>query len=182
MFGMGFTEILLIAVVAILFLGPDKLPDAMVQIAKFFNSVRKTVNEAKSTFEEELHIQQLREEAMNYRQSLRQETEDLAGFKHTLDRSAKELDEALQSARGGLSDLNDDSALFEEEDPEEEPPQDRERKEHQERIAEYKAMARKALEESRDLEDSPGERTEADPAKKQAKPSGFKHHKSEGDA
>ncbi len=32
MFGMGFTEILMIAVVAIIFLGPDKLPSAMVKL------------------------------------------------------------------------------------------------------------------------------------------------------
>ena len=34
MFGIGFTELVLIAIVAILFLGPDKLPQAMVEIAK----------------------------------------------------------------------------------------------------------------------------------------------------
>ena len=33
MFGLGFTEILLITIVAILFLGPDKLPDMMVSVA-----------------------------------------------------------------------------------------------------------------------------------------------------
>ena len=37
MFGMGFTEILIIMVIAILFLGPDKLPGAMVDIAKFLD-------------------------------------------------------------------------------------------------------------------------------------------------
>ncbi len=36
MFGMGIGEILLIAIVAVLFLGPDKLPSTMVDIAKFF--------------------------------------------------------------------------------------------------------------------------------------------------
>jgi len=35
MFGLGFMEILFIAIIAILFLGPDKLPGAMVDIAKF---------------------------------------------------------------------------------------------------------------------------------------------------
>ena len=36
MFGMGLTEIFLIAIVAVLFLGPDKLPSTMIEIAKFF--------------------------------------------------------------------------------------------------------------------------------------------------
>ena len=43
MFGMGFTEILVIAIIAILFLGPDKLPDTMVQIAKFFRNTKNTI-------------------------------------------------------------------------------------------------------------------------------------------
>ncbi len=34
MFGMGFTEILLIALVAIIALGPEKLPTTMVQIVR----------------------------------------------------------------------------------------------------------------------------------------------------
>ena len=44
MFGMGFSEVLVIAIIAIIFLGPEKLPDAMVKVAKFF----KTVKNAKS--------------------------------------------------------------------------------------------------------------------------------------
>ena len=34
MFGMGITEILLIAIVAVIALGPEKLPDAMVKNSK----------------------------------------------------------------------------------------------------------------------------------------------------
>ena len=54
MFGMGFTEILFIAVIAILFLGPDKLPSAMVDIAKFFRQVKKTLGTVKDSLEEEI--------------------------------------------------------------------------------------------------------------------------------
>ena len=81
MFGMGFTEILFIAVIAVLFLGPDKLPEAMVQIAKLFKSVRSTVNEAKNSFEEEVRIKELREEALGYRKKIEEASNDIAGFK-----------------------------------------------------------------------------------------------------
>ena len=67
MFGMGFAEILIIGVIAILFLGPDKLPETMVQIAKFFKSVKKTVASAKNSIEEELHIQEIKEEANSHK-------------------------------------------------------------------------------------------------------------------
>jgi len=92
MFGMGFTEILFIAVIAIIFLGPDKLPEAMVQIAKFFNSFKKTVTEAKSTFENEIHMNELREEALSYKRTL---DSDISGFKNSLSNPIDDLNEAL---------------------------------------------------------------------------------------
>ena len=171
MFGMGFSEILMIAVVAILFLGPDKLPDAMVQIAKFINSFRKTINEAKSTFEEELHLKELREEAMSYRQTLRESTSDISGFKHAVTNPAQELEEALQVARSGMPTdrLNSDTDLLaEDEETTETPPA----------VTEYKAMARKALEKAdRETEESAHpQAADAGTASKPApRPGGFKN-------
>jgi len=70
MFGMSLGEILIIAIIAILFLGPDKLPDAMVKIAKFFKTVKSSVNDVKSTFEQEMKIQELKDEALTYKKKL----------------------------------------------------------------------------------------------------------------
>lgn len=92
MFGMGFTEILFVAIIAIIFLGPDKLPEAMVQIAKFFNSFKKTVSEAKSTFEQEIHINDLKQEALSYK---RQIDSDISGFKNSMSNPIDDLNEAL---------------------------------------------------------------------------------------
>ncbi len=70
MFGMGFTEIMIIAVIAILFLGPDKLPGAMVDIAKFFRSAKNTIGSLKDTLEEEMHVKDIKEEALAYKKEL----------------------------------------------------------------------------------------------------------------
>lgn len=78
MFGIGFTEMLVIGVIAILFLGPDKLPEAMIQIAKFFNSAKRTITSAKSSIEEELHVAELKEEALRYKQEMLSAQEDLS--------------------------------------------------------------------------------------------------------
>ncbi len=77
MFGMGFTEIVIIAIIAILFLGPDKLPEAMVEIAKFFRNVKKTVGSAKESLEHELNVADIKEEALNYKKELTQASEEL---------------------------------------------------------------------------------------------------------
>ena len=70
MFGMGFTEIMIIAVIAILFLGPDKLPSAMVEIAKFFRNAKQTIGTMKESLEEEMNVKEIKEEALAYKQEL----------------------------------------------------------------------------------------------------------------
>ena len=77
MFGLGFTEILIIAVIAILFLGPDKLPSAMVEVAKFFRSVKKTIGTVKDSLEEEMNITDIKEEALAYKKELLSATDEL---------------------------------------------------------------------------------------------------------
>jgi len=70
MFGMGIGEILVIAIIAIIFLGPEKLPDAMVKGAKFFKSFKNSINDVKSSFEQEMKIQELKDEALTYKKKL----------------------------------------------------------------------------------------------------------------
>lgn len=90
MFGIGFTELLLISVIAILFLGPDKLPSALIEMAKFIKSVKKTIGDAKSSLEEEMKVADLKEEALNYRKQLDEVTQELKGFKNL---SLEDLDD-----------------------------------------------------------------------------------------
>ena len=82
MFGIGFTELLLISIIAILFLGPDKLPSALVDMAKFIKKIKITIGDAKSTLEEEMKIADLKEEALGYKQQLDEATQELKGFKN----------------------------------------------------------------------------------------------------
>jgi len=82
MFGIGFTELILISIIAILFLGPDKLPQAMVDMAKFIKSVKKTISEAKGSLEEEMKISDLKEEALSYKKQLNDATNELQNFKN----------------------------------------------------------------------------------------------------
>jgi len=92
MFGIGFTEILLISIIAILFLGPDKLPETMVQIAKFIKGVKKTIGDAKSSLDEELRIADLKEEALNYKKQLDSASNELKSFKNV---GLDDMDEIL---------------------------------------------------------------------------------------
>ena len=101
MFGMSFGEILLIAIIAILFLGPEKLPDAMVKVAKFFKSFKKGIHDAKETIEHEIHLTELKEEALSYKDKLENSVSD---FKKDADFSA--LDELNKSNHEIQDSLN----------------------------------------------------------------------------
>ena len=82
MFGIGFTEILLIAIIAILFLGPDKLPSAMVSIAKFIRSIKGSINEARAAIEEEVKLSEIKDEALSYKKEFEEATEQIREFKN----------------------------------------------------------------------------------------------------
>jgi len=82
MFGLGFMEILFIAIVAILFLGPDKLPGAMVDIAKFIKNMKTAIGDAKRTLDEEVNIEELKKEALSYKEKLEEANQELQGFKN----------------------------------------------------------------------------------------------------
>ncbi|MDD2400584.1 MAG: Sec-independent protein translocase protein TatB [Sulfurovum sp.] len=106
MFGIGFTELLLIAIVAILFLGPDKLPEAMVQIAKFIKSVQRMIRDTKISLEEEIRIADLKEEALNYKRKLDDVSSELKGFKNIDANPVKEINEAINDAKKSFSGIS----------------------------------------------------------------------------
>lgn len=70
MFGMGFAEMLIIGVIAILFLGPDKLPETIVNLTRTFRNFKRSIANAKASLEEEIHIEEIKREAAQYKQEL----------------------------------------------------------------------------------------------------------------
>ncbi len=70
MFGMGFMEIFLVLIVAIMALGPEKLPTALVDMAKFFKKIKGEIDSAKTTINNELDISQMKQEAQDFKESI----------------------------------------------------------------------------------------------------------------
>jgi sec-independent protein translocase protein TatB len=56
MFGMGFSEIVVILVIALIFLGPEKLPDAAKSISNGIRGLRKQTRDLQSQIENDEHI------------------------------------------------------------------------------------------------------------------------------
>ncbi|EAH6445551.1 Sec-independent protein translocase subunit TatB, partial [Campylobacter jejuni] len=62
---------------AILVLGPDKLPEAIVQIAKILKAVKRNIDDAKSSIEKEIRINDLKEEAKKYKDEFSSTNENI---------------------------------------------------------------------------------------------------------
>ncbi len=54
MFGMGFGEILVVLVIAVIFLGPEKIPETARTLGKWFNEIKSSMDEVKKSFETDL--------------------------------------------------------------------------------------------------------------------------------
>ncbi|WRG44583.1 Sec-independent protein translocase protein TatB [Helicobacter pylori] len=101
MFGMGFFEILVVLVVAIIFLGPEKFPQAVVDIVKFFRAVKKTLNDAKDTLDKEINIEEIKKETLEYQKLFENKIEDLKGVK------IEELEDAKITAENEIKSIQD---------------------------------------------------------------------------
>jgi sec-independent protein translocase protein TatB len=114
MFGMGFGEILLVGIIAIVFLGPDKLPSTLVKVAKFFKKIKITVDDAKTTIEEEMGIDEVKKEAENYRMSIAQTSEEITNNVNSINspgRDVKDLfGDIVDSKKKKQSDEKDSDA------------------------------------------------------------------------
>ncbi len=81
MFGIGLFEIVIILIVAVIFLGPDKLPKAIVDAVRFFKAIKKTIDETKQTINKEINISHLKQEALEYRHN----------FEHNIKQITKDI-------------------------------------------------------------------------------------------
>ena len=77
MFGVGLPEMMIIAVVALVFIGPDKLPGVLrsigkglVQLKRATSDVRSTVQDEMNKIEDEIELKDVRESAQNFSNEL----------------------------------------------------------------------------------------------------------------
>lgn len=74
---MGFMEILLIAVVAIVALGPEKLPQAMIDAAKFIRAFKKTIDDAKQSITKEMQLHELKDGVLSFKNEVHAVNENI---------------------------------------------------------------------------------------------------------
>jgi sec-independent protein translocase protein TatB len=70
MLDLGFFEIALIGIVAVLVLGPEKLPEAIAGVMRFLRKIKSFISETKDSIDKELQIEELKKEAQTYKDEL----------------------------------------------------------------------------------------------------------------
>ncbi|APC85945.1 TPA: Sec-independent protein translocase subunit TatB [Vibrio parahaemolyticus] len=98
MFDIGFWELVLISVVGLVVLGPERLPHAIRSVSRFIGAAKNMANSVKDELSHELKVQELQE---NLRKAEQMGMEDLSP---ELKSSVEELKKAAQSVNRPYAD------------------------------------------------------------------------------
>jgi sec-independent protein translocase protein TatB len=96
MFDIGFTELLVIAVIALLVLGPERLPGAINSASRKLSQLKRSFNSLKEELAKEVNIEELRQDAHN------------SAIMKQLEEGGKDIKENLAEVRSSLTDLEYD--------------------------------------------------------------------------
>lgn len=112
---MGFGEIIVVLVIAILILGPEKLPSTIVEIAKIIKALKSNIDEAKASINKELKIAELKDEAQKYKDEFSQANENIRKklsfeefdqLKEDILNNTKEIKEEINNLEDNMQDLS----------------------------------------------------------------------------
>jgi sec-independent protein translocase protein TatB len=98
MFDIGFSEIMVIAVVALIVIGPERLPKVARTLGILFGRMQRYVNDVKSDISRELELEELRK--------LQTEMKDAASsFETTVHKEISETQQALNQTIAPLTEI-----------------------------------------------------------------------------
>ncbi len=85
MFDMGFTEMMLIGIVALIVIGPERLPSVARTVGKYFGRLKRFMTTVRADVEQELRADELRE-------ILAQQQQQLNSLKDTINDTGREIE------------------------------------------------------------------------------------------
>lgn len=88
MFDMGFTELVLIGIVALVIIGPERLPGVARTAGKYFGKLRRFMTNVKADVESELRADELRE-------ILNKQQDELQSLKKVVEDVGKDVDSGV---------------------------------------------------------------------------------------
>ncbi len=116
---MSLMEIVIILIVAVLVLGPEKLPSTIIEVAKFLKAIKKHVNEARASIENEINISELKDEARKYKEEIEKANnsirkklsfEEFDEIKNTLSDFEKDANNAINNTINSINNTDINNA------------------------------------------------------------------------
>jgi len=96
MFDVGFSEIVVIAVVALIVIGPERLPKVARTLGHMFGRLQRYVNEVKADINREMELDELRK--------LQTQVQDAArDIEHSMTSAAREVETGVRSVEAQLN-------------------------------------------------------------------------------
>ncbi len=105
MLDIGSTEFIFIVIIAIIVLGPDKLPEALKTTGKFIGKMKRMWRDATADIRRELELEEMKEEMAKYK-------EELKKLQDKVEKDTREINSGLTSlddltAMGNKRDFKD---------------------------------------------------------------------------
>ena len=97
MFDMGFTELLLIGIVGLIVIGPERLPGVARTAGKYFGKLRRFMSNVKADVENELRTDELRD-------ILKKQQEELQSLKNVVDDVGKDVDSSVSEMEKSIDE------------------------------------------------------------------------------
>ena len=82
MFDIGFAELVIIAVVSLLVIGPERLPSTIRTASLWLNRIKRGFNDIKQEVQQELHNDSVMQELRKTGEQLQQQTQDIQNSIH----------------------------------------------------------------------------------------------------
>ncbi len=105
MFDMGFTEMMLIGIVALVVIGPERLPGAARTAGKYFGKLKRFVSNVRHDVEAELRADELRE-------IVAQQQQQLDSLKQAVSDVGKDVNESVSDWDEVVKDINENGGAM----------------------------------------------------------------------
>lgn len=114
MFDIGFSELLLFGVIALIVLGPEKLPQAARTAGQWYAKIRRTVSTLQSEIEAELDLaetrQQMQKELVKIRQTEAEMRREMAEMRGSMQEFESSQNQHLKAKSNAVADKKHDAS------------------------------------------------------------------------
>jgi len=106
MFDMGFTEMMLIGIVALIVIGPERLPGVARTAGKYFGRLKRFMTTVKADVEQELRADELREILARQQQELNSLKDTISDAGREIEQEANALSDAGEAVAKSVAETS----------------------------------------------------------------------------